>query len=600
MQERIKIDNIASMLLSTSIALIFTELTAVIAIVIDGVIASRFLGVDAYSGISMLGPLSGMVLMLAGFISTGCTVACSQLVGIGEKEHANEAFNLSALLCLVLSALVMIFCVLSPTTILHICGVPLSKYPELNPYMYDFLKGYMVGFPVLMLIQVIGPILTMDGGKNIFTVSSIVLCAVDIVCDLLNVFVFHGGTFGMGLASSISYLVQFLIILIHFVMRRSYFHFSLKFLTMKHLKEILKNGSPAFVKKIAKTLRDVLINYINIMVALSAVAIAARGIQGDLYELLICIPTGIGRAMMTMAGIYFAAGDLKGLTRLYSYAFRLGFKMTGIASVIVFLIAPLITKIYTNDPEVTELAVFSLRWIAAGLLFDMNVSLIQYYLQGIGSRKAANSLSIGDRLIIPVLCALILGSLFGSKGILASVAVSKMVLLVCIFLADCVRCKGLPKRWMEVMFLPKDFGGAEEDNMYAEVKTMDDVVQESKRTYDFCLGHGVSKRSATLMSLFVEEMAADVILRAAGKKKKKEVRIDYRLFVEKDSRKICFSMMDLCEHFDPTTFFTMHQDDPEKHIGIRLVTKMAKDIRYYNTFNSNNLFISIGEEDKKR
>ena len=170
MQERVKIDNIASMLLSTSIALIFTELTAVIAIVIDGVIASRFLGVDAYSGISMLGPLSGMVLMLAGFVSTGCTVACSQLVGIGEKEHANEAFNLSALLCLVLSALVMIFCVLSPTTILHICGVPLSKYPELSPYMYDFLKGYMVGFPVLMLIQVIGPILTMDGGKNIFTV----------------------------------------------------------------------------------------------------------------------------------------------------------------------------------------------------------------------------------------------------------------------------------------------------------------------------------------------------------------------------------------------------------------------------------------------
>lgn len=593
-------DNISTMLFSTSIALIFTELTAVIAIFIDGIITSQFIGVDAYSGISLLGPLSGMILMLAGFISTGCTIVCSQLLGLGKREHANEAFNLSFLICLIVSALVMVFCFLSPTTVLHICGIPLNKYPELNPYMYDYLRGYMFGFPAIMLIQVIGPILTMDGGKNLFTVSSIVLCAIDIGCDLLNVFVFHWGTFGMGVASAISYTIQFLIIIVHFTVRRHYFRLSVKHLSVDHLKEILKNGTPAFVKKISKTLRDVLINYINIMVALSTIAIAARGIQGDMYELLICIPTGIGRAMMTMIGIYYAAGDLRGITRIYSCAFRLGYRLVGISSAIVFLFAPLITKIYTSDPEVTAMAVFSVRWIAAGLLFDMNVSFIQYYLQGIGNRKAANTLSIADRLIVPVLCALILGLLFGSKGVLAAVAVSKMVLMVIIFLVDCVRCKGLPKRWLEILFLPDDFGGAEEDNMYAEIRTMEDAALQSRKTQEFCLRHGISERSSMLMGLFAEEMAAEVLQRAEEKKKEKKekpVRIDYRVFVDEESGRICFSMMDLCEHFDPALFYSLHREDgPEEHIGIRLVMEMAKEIRYFNSYNSNNLIIYVDDE----
>lgn len=75
------------------------------------------------------------------------------------------------------------------------------------------------------------------------------------------------------------------------------------------------------------------------------------------------------------------------------------------------------------------------------------------------------------------------------------------------------------------------------------------------------------------------------------------VRIDYRLFVDKDSGNICFSMMDLCEYFDPTLFFSIHHDiDPEEHAGIRLVMDMAKEIRYFNTFNSNNLIIYLDNE----
>ena len=71
--KRIHSDNIAKMYSSTAIAMIFTALTGVIAVLIDGIITSRFLGSDIYSGIALLRPFTSVVMMLASFLATGCS-----------------------------------------------------------------------------------------------------------------------------------------------------------------------------------------------------------------------------------------------------------------------------------------------------------------------------------------------------------------------------------------------------------------------------------------------------------------------------------------------------------------------------------------------
>ena len=63
--------NIASMFFSTSIAMIVTQITGVVAVLIDGIISSHFLGVDVYSGISLLKPFSGIISVFTSLISSG-------------------------------------------------------------------------------------------------------------------------------------------------------------------------------------------------------------------------------------------------------------------------------------------------------------------------------------------------------------------------------------------------------------------------------------------------------------------------------------------------------------------------------------------------
>ena len=77
---------IPGMFMATAFAMILTELTGVIATISDGLITSRALGPDAYSAISLLGPFTGILLVIAGSMATGCQVIAAQYLGKGEKH----------------------------------------------------------------------------------------------------------------------------------------------------------------------------------------------------------------------------------------------------------------------------------------------------------------------------------------------------------------------------------------------------------------------------------------------------------------------------------------------------------------------------------
>ena len=141
------------------------------------------------------------------------------------------------------------------------------------------------------------------------------------------------------------------------------------------------------------------------------------------------------------------------------------------------------------------------------------------------------------------------------------------------------------------MFLPKDFGGDETDNIYATMRTMEDVMLESERAEEFCLAHNIDPKEAKHMAYFVEEMAGNVI--AHGKPKGNgTAMVEYRLFA--NGERICMTLRDYCNQFNPTDFYEAHNNDEiGKHSGIKLVMGMAKEIAYFNAFNSNNLIIYL-------
>ena len=60
----------------------------------------------------------------------------------------------------------------------------------------------------------------MAGQTGILITAVLTMTVADVALDILNVFVFHGGMFGMGLASAVSYYLAMLISGFYFLSKK--------------------------------------------------------------------------------------------------------------------------------------------------------------------------------------------------------------------------------------------------------------------------------------------------------------------------------------------------------------------------------------------
>lgn len=142
------------------------------------------------------------------------------------------------------------------------------------------------------------------------------------------------------------------------------------------------------------------------------------------------------------------------------------------------------------------------------------------------------------------------------------------------------------------MLLPKDFGIPEDHRIERSVSTMDEVIDLSESVVPFCLKCGIEKRAANRLALCVEEMAGNVI--EYGFADGKPHHLDVRVLVKDGS--VVLRMRDNCEKFDlreQAEKWAYDPEHPEKNIGIHMIMRVARDVSYTNTMNTNNLIITV-------
>ena len=584
-------DVISGIFFSAAVAMILTALVGVIANMIDGIITSNFYGPEAYSAISLSGPIISTITLFAAFISTGSQMLCSQFLGRGDRESANRVFTLAIFCGLFISAFFVFVGFFFPDLLASVCGVDQTKHPEIYANMQQYFRGYLPGIPALVFVDILGPLVVLGNGKKLVAASAVALCVTDVIGDLLNALVFDGHNLGMGLATSVALWVELGIISTHFIRKHSCFRFTPHGLTGKNILEICKYGSPTFVRKLATILRDLFINRFNIIVSLSAAAIAARSIQNDINAFMFTLGPGIGKVLLTMVSLYYSAGDRRGLTRLFKYSMHFGLAASTMIGTILFVFAPGVVSIFTRDPDIMGLAVLSIRCMAVGLVFDTVSSMLQFYLQGIRNLKMVNIMNFGERFFIPVITALVLGLLYGSTGVLISVAVGKALLVLMMLIIIWTRNRHFPREIRDLMFLADDFGGDENDSLYRRVSTIDDVMEAARTVADFCSGHGFSQAFANRFSLYVEEMGTNIVRH--GKPKSRYGSLA-EITVQTTGNQFTLTLRDYCHAFDPVTYYQEHQDNIDSY-GIPIVMNSAKNVSYLNAFDSNNTIILDSE-----
>ena len=588
----IKTNSIIGQVFRNSVVSIIAAVTAVmLGVVVDGIIIGRFLGPDSMAAYGLVTPFINLATVFSTILSLGVQVICAQRIGEGNIKGARQAFSVCMAATVVISLLLTAVTVIWRGDIASLLGAN-GKSAELLPYASDYLLGIAFSLPANIFLLEFNSLMRLDGDAGRVMVAVAVMTVLDIVGDFLNVLVIHGGMLGMGLATTVSYVVALVIVLMHFRRKDIVFRFSFKGMKLKDLRDILITGSPSAVGSGSSSLRNTVLNRIMVATALSGTAVGALGILNTIYNFTSCALIGIGVTTAMIAGMVLGEQDRTSARQLVKITVRAALILGSALGIILFVFAGQIASLFGGEDgaEMVGLAARGLRFYAVSLvLYGLNNAFVNY-LQGM--RRMAHSLILSflQNFVYIVVPALALAGLLDTDAVWISFLIGECLTFLTIVLLAAVKKKGIPFRVQDYLFLKEPFGVPDDESMEVTVTDRSQIIPASEQVAEFCRSRNASAKQAMLLSLFVEELGNNVIdfgFTEGGNKS-----LDIRL-VHRDDGWV-LRLRDNCKAFDQTEWVRIHEDDdPSANIGIKIVCSTARDVEYVCTMNLNILTIRL-------
>lgn len=576
--------------LDTLVVLINAELVDSICGVVDGIFVGRFLGADAIAAHGIATPIFTIMSIFIYLITAAFQQPCTVCIGRGDMKKANGLYSATMLLSMALSVFVVIIGMLFPHQTASLLGA--RGAGPINDMAADYLRAVFPGTPALIFFLVLIPVLQIEGKRRLTHIGALVMGISDIAFDFLNVKVLHWGMFGIGLSTTVSYILGLLVLLSYFFNRNRIFHFRLKDIRGIGIRHMFLMGLPTGVRMAGLSLAVVIVN--TFMMGVSGpVGMSALSVQQNLSSLLMSMIIGLSGTTMLLTGVSFGEQDRRGLmdiVRMSAYYCLLFMSALGI---LVFCLARPLVSLYLNPAEEAfPLAVDALRWLALSFPFMGWSRCVGSYLQGIEKNVQAIILSLLDEMILLLLCAVVLGKIWGIQGIFASFVVSQMLAVLLVNLQAFLRRDRRYGGMEAFLGVPPSFGVPPENRLVRTVTTLEEVWALSAEAMDYCLDHGISRRKAYMASLYIEEMGNIMMLYGFndGKPHHLEVRLSLH------QGEVILRLRDDCRRFDIREKAAHWEEDPlhpETTFGVRMVMKGCKILQYDNSLKTNNLLVVL-------
>lgn len=564
------------------------NVVAFLGMIVDAAVITRFLGAEApLTAYGLVTPALMIFVALAQTIGNGNQPLCSEAMGRGDIKSANRIFSAAFLFLTGLSIAIVLICVFFSGPICQLMGA--KPGTETYSMASAYLIGYGLGAPAFMGVLFWPGILQLDGDRSRVVAATITMIVMDIFLDLANVFVFHGGMFGMGLASSISYYAAAIVMMLHFLNKNYMFRFELKDAAWNMIVPVILRGASQTIYALSRTFMTILLNRILLRFG-SELYVGAYSVVSTIGNLIMSLGYGIGSCSLMMAGVSYGEKDRTGLKDLIRELLKESIIYNLILILLVEFTSPFLIDIFlAGKADVRELALYGLRLYVPFLIcFSINNGLRQY-LSGLGLLKMANVQSIMENVFI-VLSAWMLTVTFGVNYIWLAFFTGHLFTLVLYVISVFIRNKNAEISWDAFILVGKDFGIDASNSLEMSISKPEEVFHFSEKAYTFMREHNASSRNSMLISLFIEEMAGNVIRYGFSDGKKHLLSI--KVGIENDG--YLLRIKDDCRRFSPAEYMEIHHpEDPASNIGIRMVYNLAKSIQYQNSLKLNNLLITL-------
>ena len=526
---------------------ILSSMTVMLCMLIDSIVIGRFLGVDSMTAYGFSTPILLVFAALGNMVSAGVQVLCGKAMGSGDRKGAHACFSVSVFIMLAISVVGVAGVMLFTDQICEILGAG-KPTPDNDVFFLtkDYLRGFIIGAPAFLSAQIMVPYMQISGERLRLVIAVALMTVSDIIFDILNVLVFDGGTFGMGLASSLSYYIAFIIGVLYFFKRDCLFRFRLRLIKAKVIGHLIRDGMPTLINQISLVL---LMYSFNTMLADVGGnhAVAAYSVISSVGNICYSIGSGIAAVALMLSSIFYSDEDRGTLIHLVFTMTTVAIVICGAVTALVLIFAEPMVMLFLNDADAKGMAITGLRFFALSLVpCAINTNFKNFY-QGIDRAVLTQAISILQNFALTALAAFVLSRFMGVNGIWMGFVTGETLTLVVISAIVFISRKKVKISGEAFSLLPDSFGQSDHTPLEMMLTSPEDVEKASAAVAGYCRENGLGEGLDTELPEDVRVMCQSIVENGfAGRKKR---WIEMRL-IDKNGTPV-LRIRDNCESFNP-------------------------------------------------
>lgn len=384
-------------------------------------------------GTSAAGAVGVVFSLMAVFQAVGYTLGMgsgnvmSRQMGAMETDKANCTASTGVFTAFAIGLLFAIFGHLFIEDLMLLLGAT----PTILPHACAYGQYILLAAPFMCASFVLSTLLRCEGKSTLGTIGLTIGGLLNIGLDPLFIFTFGLGTAGAALATAVSQLVGFVILLSFFMLKKSNVRLSIKLVSRKAkvYGNIVFTGFPSLSRQGLSSIANLLLNrsaYIY-----GDAAIAAMGIVGKVFMFIFSAVLGFLQGYQPIAGFNYGAKKYERVKKATYFAGGICVAATVVIGIVCFTIAPEIISVFRrDDPDVIRIGALALQMQCVVLPLCALTTICSFVLQSTGQRVMAIILSMCRQGIFYIPLILILPNYFGLLGIQMTQTISDVLTLL--------------------------------------------------------------------------------------------------------------------------------------------------------------------------
>lgn len=384
------------------------------------------------AGTGLLFPLFFVFMSIASSLAVGLSTVTGRMVGEKKFEECKSLGITGVVMAMVLGIPFIIICYAFGSGFIKVlAGNELSA--EAAKYGLEYLYSLAPGLIFMILSQVYGGILLGEGLTYVSAIGFTIMTFVNIVLDPILMFGLNMGVAGAGLATTISIICAFVYI-VYFIQSgksRVPLNLDLSRFNGTIVKEVIRIGLPQFLMTVSFYVIIVVFNKL-ITSGFNENAMNAWTLTGRIDQILIIPIIAVGGAASVFVSQNYGRNKLERINQALKVNLIFVFALCTVIALVYVLLAPWLFTMFTQIPEVAELAVkqalivsftfgcMAIAWVAGSffqatgkpmpivIIFYIRVivtialGLYLVYMQNMGMDGIFISVAVGNVFALPI------------------------------------------------------------------------------------------------------------------------------------------------------------------------------------------------------